>query len=144
MAVMTKRKALSIVLLCAVVLLALLLLRWLIGGREDLRSPEGRQEYLEKLGWEIAPATEEHRSVLLPERLDGVIADYNRLQLQQGFDLSRHLGERCEQYSYLVLNYPDSSDTVVVTLYLQGKRLIAGDVHSTAMDGFMEPLKSGG
>lgn len=144
MAVMTKRKALSIVLLCAVVLLALLLLRWLIGGREDLRSPEGRQEYLEKLGWEIDPATEEHRSVLLPERLDGVIADYNRLQLQQGFDLSRHLGERCEQYSYLVLNYPDSSDTVVVTLYLQGKRLIAGDVHSTAMDGFMEPLKSGG
>ena len=142
MAVMTRKKALGIVLLCAVALLGLIVFRFLQDDRNDLKSLEGRQAYLEKLGWEIDPASEEHRSILLPQRLDGVLADYNRMQIEQGFDLSRHLGERCEQYSYTLLNYPDDTQLALVTLYIQGRRIIAGDVHSAALDGFMHALKT--
>ena len=142
MAVMTRKKALGIVLLCAVALLGLIVFRFLQDDRNDLKSLEGRQAYLEKLGWEIDPASEEHRSILLPQRLDGVLADYNRMQIEQGFDLSRHLGERCEQYSYTLLNYPDDTQPALVTLYIQGRRIIAGDVHSAALDGFMHALKT--
>lgn len=144
MLVMTKKKALAVVLLCAAALLGLILLCMLLSGENDLRRPEGRQHYLEKLGWEIDPDSEAHRSILLPERLDGALAEYDRLQREQGFDLSRHLGERCEQYTYTLLNYPDDTQTAMVTLYLQGRRLIAADIHSVALDGFMHGLRPRG
>ena len=139
--VFTKKRALRIVLIVALVLLCLIVLRSCLGHRDDLSSLEGRQKYLAKLGWEIDPASEDHKTVLLPENLDGVLADYNRMQTEQGYDLAEHLGERCEQYSYEVLNYPDDSQTVLVTIYVQGKKIIAGDIHRTALDGFMQGLK---
>ena len=138
---MRKRRLLRFVLLFAIALLAIILVRALLDQKPDLSTLEGRQAYLETLGWEIDPDSEEHKSVRVPESLDGIIADYNELQLQQDFDLSKHLGEACEQYSYTVTNYPDPEQTVLITVYIQGKELIAGDVHSTALNGFMQGLK---
>ena len=138
---MPKRRLLRFVLLFAIALLAIILVRALLDQKPDLSTLEGRQAYLETLGWEIDPDSEEHKSVRVPESLDGIIADYNELQLQQDFDLSKHLGEACEQYSYTVTNYPDPEQTVLITVYIQGKELIAGDVHSTALNGFMQGLK---
>lgn len=139
---MRKRRLLRFVLLFAIALLAIILVRALLDQKPDLSTLEGRQAYLETLGWEIDPDSEEHKSVRVPESLDGIIADYNELQLQQDFDLSKHLGEACEQYSYTVTNYPDPEQTVLITVYIQGKELIAGDVHSTALNGFMQGLKN--
>ena len=62
--------------------------------------------------------------------------------MEQGYDLSRHLGEQCQQYSYLITNYPDESQTVLATIYVQGSRIIAGDIHSTALNGFLQGLKA--
>ena len=138
---MRKRRLLRFVLLFALALLAIILVRALLDQKPDLSTLEGRQAYLETLGWEIDPDSEEHKSVRVPESLDGIIADYNELQLQQDFDLSKHLGEACEQYSYTVTNDPDHEQTVLITVYIQGKELIAGDVHSTALNGFMQGLK---
>ena len=138
---MRKRRLLRFVLLFAIALLAIILVRALLDQKPNLSTLEGRQAYLETLGWEIDPDSEEHKSVRVPESLDGIIADYNELQLQQDFDLSKHLGEACEQYSYTVTNYPDPEQTVLITVYIQGKELIAGDVHSTALNGFMQGLK---
>ena len=138
---MRKRRLLRFVLLFAIALLAIILVRALLDQKPDLSTLEGRQAYLETLGWEIDPDSEEHKSVRVPESLDGIIADYNELQLQQDFDLSKHLGEACEQYSYTVTNYPDPEQTVLITVYIQGKELIAGDVHSTALNAFMQGLK---
>ena len=69
------------------------------------------------------------------------MSDYNKMQLKQGFDLSKHPGESCEQYIYTLTNYPTKDEVVLVTLYLQGKDLIAADIHSTAMNGFMHGIK---
>ena len=139
----TKRKALLVVMVVAALLIGLILLRALSGGGEDLSSTEGRQAYLQSLGWEIDPASESSKRVLIPRRLEGALNEYNEMLKTQGFDLNKHLGEQCEQVTYLVTNYPKGDQTVLVTLYIQGKRLIAGDIHSTSLNGFMHGLKEG-
>lgn len=141
--VLTKKKAAAIVVVLAVVLLGIILLRWWAspGSSYDFSTLEGRQAFLLDLGWEIDISTEEFRSVVVPGKLEGIMSQYNRMQLAQGYDLNEHLGESCQQYSYQLLNYPDSDSLVFVTLYVQDKELIAGDIHSNAMNGFMHGLK---
>ena len=138
---MTKQKALAIVLITALVLMLLIGLRFLL-NQSDSSTLEGRTAFLRRLGWEIDAGSEEHRIVRLPEVPGEVLERYNRMQKAQGYDLFRHLGERCEIYSYRLTNYPDCGQTVMVTLYVQGRRIIGGDIHSTALDGFMHGLKT--
>ena len=137
----TKKKIRIILLLVAAVLFAVFLFNS-CQKEEDCSTLEGRQAFLQGLGWEIDPESEDMRSVQLPDTLSGKLEEYNQMQLSQGYDLSRHLGEQCRQYSYLVTNYPDSSQTVLATIYVQGGRIIAGDIHSTALNGFMHGLKT--
>lgn len=134
-----RKKSLLVLLALALAVLVFLLVRG-CAAKTDLTTLEGRQRYLAGLGYEIDPASEQHKAVRIPATLEGVLADYNELQRSAGRDLTPHCGERCEQFSYTVTNYPDQTQTVLVTLYLQGRTLIAGDIHSTALDGFMEAL----
>lgn len=122
-----------------VMLLAALLLR--LPGREpDASTRAGRQRYLAGLGWEIDPESEEEKQVQIPDCGAGVMADYNTLQQEQGFDLSAWEGRSVKQFSYRVTNYPGYDETVYVTLYISGRRVIGGDVHSAALNGFMHGL----
>ena len=140
---LTKKKATVIVVVLAAVLLGLILLRWQSSGRNsyDLSTLEGRQAFLLELGWEVDASTEEFRTVVVPEKLEGIMSQYNRMQQAQGYDLNEHLGESCQQYSYQLTNYPDSDSPVFVTLYIQDGKLIAGDIHTNALNGFMHGLK---
>ncbi|MBO6040902.1 MAG: DUF4830 domain-containing protein [Oscillospiraceae bacterium] len=137
---MTRPRAVALVLSAAAILLALLGLRLLL-SRTDCGVQEGRLRFLERLGWQVEAESVSREHMRLQDELSGVTAEYNRMQKEQGYDLSRHLGESCDVYSYRVTNYPDCGQTVLVTLYVQGRRVIAGDVHSTALDGFMHGLK---
>ena len=114
---------------------------FLPGTEFDLSTSAGREAYLNSLGWEIKPDSESFRTVIVPDKLDGIMAQYNRMQQAQGYDLSMHLGESCSQYSYELTNYTDSDGTVIVTLYVQDGKLIAADIHTTAVNGFMHGLK---
>lgn len=136
-----KRKALLILLLAVILLTALILLRSRIGS-DGVDSLEGRQAFLHDLGWEVDPGSEDLRTVELPKKLEGMLLKYNELQLTQGYDLSGHLGESCRQYTYLVLNHPLKDQTVLATIYVQGNQVIAGDIHSTALNGFLQGLKT--
>lgn len=136
----TKKKAVLLVLGLGLLLLALVLIRWK-STQDDLSTPEGREKFLASLGWQVDMDSESFQTVLIPGALDGVMAEYNRLQLQQGYDLSRHLGEKCQQYSYILTNYPDTGCTVFICLYVQGRSIIAGDIHTSSIDGFMHGIK---
>lgn len=136
----TRKKALTIVFLVAAVLIAAILLRG-CKDTEDVSTRDGRIRFLAQFGWEVDPETEDVRSVQLPETLEGTLAQYNEMQRRQGYDLSLHLGEQCQQVSYLLTNYPDGSQTVLVTMYIQGSRVIAADIHSTSLNGFMHGLR---
>lgn len=140
---LTRGRALAILIAGAVVLLLLITAHSVFVPKADfdLTQLPGRQAYLRSLGWEIDPETEAFRTVLVPEELTGIMAQYNKLQLQQGYDLNLHLGETCLQYTYEVTNYADADGKVIVSLYLQDGQIIAADIHSTALNGFMHGLK---
>ena len=133
----TKKKALILVLGLGVLILLLIVLRAVFapGTEFDLSTLDGREAFLNSLGWEI------DRTVVVPDKLEGIMAQYNRMQQAQGYDLSNHLGERCSQYSYQLTNYADSDGTVIITIYVQENEVIAGDIHTTAVNGFMHGLK---
>ena len=139
----TRKRALPLILLCGVLLLLYFTARGVFKGdtAPDLTTLEGRGMYLKSLGWDIDPESESFRTVVVPEQLEGIMAQYNKIQLRQGFDLNAHLGESCRQYCYDVTNYPGSEGKVIVSLYSQDGNVIAGDVHSTAVNGFMHGLR---
>ena len=139
---LTRRRAVVIVAAVAAVLFALIFMRWQNSEKDKLMTTEGREMFLSELGWEIDPESESYKSVLLPQTLEGIMEEYNRLQLEQGFDLSQHCGEECDQFCYTVTNYPNCESSVYATLYLQNGKLIAADIHSTAIDGFMHGIFS--
>ena len=140
----TKRKALLTIFIIAAIILILIFARGLFfpcTEQFDLSSTDGREAYLNSLGWEIKRESEAFRTVVVPDKLEGIMAQYNRMQQAQGYDLSTHLGESCSQYSYELTNYTDAEGSVIVTLYIQNGKLIAADIHSTAANGFMHGLK---
>jgi hypothetical protein len=130
--------------LIVTVLLAALVLRMSNGGvlsaHYNVTTREGRAEYLAAQGWTVDPETETAQEITLPREIDGVLADYNDLQRRQGFDLRPYCGLGCTVYSYVVTNY-DADEPVLCTIYLYKNRIIAGDIHSTAMDGFMHGIR---
>ena len=134
-----RKKALRIVVIAAVILTALILLRENV-KTDEVSTPEGRAAFLQQFGWEIDLSSEDVRTVQLPNVLEGMLLRYNEIQLEQGYDLTRHLGENCRQYTYRITNYPDPEQTVLATLYVQGEHVIAGDIHSTALNGFLQGL----
>jgi len=138
----TRKKILTLLLVCALILLLLFTAKSVFVKDEapDLNTIEGREAYLKSLGWDIDRDSESFRSVVVPQKLEGIMAQYNKIQLKQGFDLNKHLGESCRQYCYDVTNYPGGTGKVIVSLYLQNGEVIAGDVHSTAVNGFMHGL----
>ena len=137
-----RKKTLTVLLTVGVLILLFLTARSVFFKSEsyDLTTTEGRAAYLDSLGWEIDPETESFRTVVVPDALEGIMEQYNKMQLQQGYDLNRHLGESCLQYCYDVKNYPGQEGRVVVSLYLQDGEIIAADIHSTALNGFMHGL----
>jgi len=53
------------------------------------------------------------------------LADYNR------------------QYTYLLTNYENVNDEdVYICIYVQGQKVIAGDIHTNSMNGFMHGIKT--
>ncbi|MGI6027809.1 MAG: DUF4830 domain-containing protein [Candidatus Heteroscillospira sp.] len=140
-----RRTAVAIIVAAALVLLALI---FLFSGPDSqsafrsakLETREQRVEFLKELGWEAQPESETEKTVLIPREFTGVYQEYNRLQEEQGFDLREYIGTEVQVYSYIITNYK-SSDTVVATLYTCKGRLIAGDIHSTTLSGFMHGLK---
>ena len=136
------KKILLLVALCAVILLLLFTARRVFSPKADydLNTLDGRAAYLQSLGWEIDPESESFRTVIVPDQLEGIMAQYNKMQLKQGFDLNKHLGQSCRQYCYDIKNYGEADGRVIASLYIQDGILIAGDIHSTAVNGFMHGL----
>ena len=107
-------------------------------GRADavVKNEKSRVAYLARNGWEVASPAESESVVMIPRTFSAVFEEYNELQKQQGFDLSQYCGTEVTMYTYRVTNAEAGGDVIAV-LYVQGNRVVGGDVHSTALDGFM-------
>ncbi len=139
----TPPRAAMVILFLAVGLAVLVMVQTrggVLSAHFNVTTRDGRADYLAAQGWTVDPETETVQEITLPREFTGVLKDYNELQLQQGFDLRPYGGLGCTIYSYIVTDY-DSPDTVLATVYLYKNRIIAGDIHSTAMDGFMHGIR---
>lgn len=103
-------------------------------------SEDGRAEYLASLGWQVELPALGEETVLIPKTFSEVFESYNELQRSQGFDLSKYAGKELKLYTYKVKNH-ESEDTVLAELYVYKGEVVGGDIHSSALDGFMEGLK---
>ena len=136
---LTKRSAVFIIIAAAVVIAVIVLICSGDSG-SGLTTTEARVEYLASLGWEVDPASETAKEIVLPDEMGGVLAEYYELQKQQGFDLSQYCGEVCESYTYVLTNYPSGETGVIAQLFIYKGRVIGGDIHSASLGGFMHGL----
>ena len=138
--VFTKKNALLVVFIAAFIIVFFLFFRWKGGSHSEIMTPDGRQKFLASLGWEVDLSSEEAKTVIIPEKFEGVMADYNQMQLEQGFDLSPYCGKQCRQYTYSLLNYPDNTENVYLSLYIKDSKVIGGDIHTNSVNGFMQGI----
>lgn len=112
------------------------------GNIRELNSETKRQAFLHEMGWQVPEKFEEVKTVLIPEEWEEVYINYNKLQKQQGFDLTSYKGMQVQVYTYRVLNYPkhENEANILCHLMVSDGQLIGGDVCSTASDGFMQGL----
>ena len=148
-----RKKAIAIIVALAVLLIAIILIAANTGKNKSteneeaaalsavVKNNEQRVNYLNALGWEVEKTPVEEQTVVIPRAFTDVYEDYNALQKAQGFDLSTYGGLEAVRYTYKVLNYPDTEETVVADIIVYRNEVIAGDIQSNALDGFMVGLE---
>ncbi len=97
----------------------------------------GRIAFLGGFGWQVEEEPSEILEIVIPAEFDTVYEQYNQLQKQQGYDLSRWRGKTARRYTYRILNYPNVTEDVFANLILCEGQIIAGDVSCVALNGFM-------
>ena len=147
---LNRKSAVAVVAALALLLIAVILLvslRSIGGSGKAAQEPAGIADaedaarYLAGLGWQVESQPLEIRELVIPRSFTGVYADYAALQAKQGYPLSEYGGMEARRYSFRVLNHPSGAETVVADLVVCGQTVIAGDIQSTALDGFMTGLK---
>ncbi len=145
-----RKKAAFWVVMAALVLIGIVLLLGVrtraasseAGGKPtaSVKSETARVQYLSDCGWTVESPALKEETVLIPKSFSAVFDAYNALQKQQGFDLSRYGGKEVKLYTYKVLD-SNLGDHVLAMMYVYKGSVIGGDVHSTALDGFMGGLR---
>ena len=146
-----RKKAVAIVLALAVLLIVIILIAANTGKHDNaneaaalsavVKNNEQRINYLNALGWEVDKNALDEQKVIIPQDFTDVYVEYNTLQKAQGFDLTKYGGLEAMRYTYEVLNYPGATGTVVADIIVYRNEVIAGDVQSNALDGFMVGLE---
>jgi len=141
-----KKIALMVIIAAALVLCAIILA--IAGGDRAAGAPgtpkvktnEDRVMFLKNLGWEVDETPISKNTVVIPKEFSEIYETYNKLQLDQGYDLSEYRGLEAIIYTYTVTNYSGYAGNVVADLYVMNYEVIGGDIHSLAIDGFMHGL----
>ena len=103
-------------------------------------NEQERLAFISHYGWEVDKDEVEIQEIVIPDVFDDVYNNYNEIQLEQGFDLTKYAGQRVKRWTYVVRNYPDTSpedDFIRLNLLISDGVIIGGDVCSVKLDGFM-------
>ena len=115
------------------------------GGIVNLSAGSNEEllKFFSTLGITVEKEPCEVSSVTIPLEFDDVYEQYNKLQIEAGFDLSPYKGKIATHKSYIVTNYTgyENSDCIRVNVLIYGGKIIGGDICSVELDGFMKPLK---
>ncbi|MBQ9113014.1 MAG: DUF4830 domain-containing protein [Clostridia bacterium] len=106
-----------------------------------IKTEEDRIEFLRQFGWEVKPEAVESVEVTIPENFDKIFTAYNELQKRQGLDLSKYKKKNVQRYTYEITNYDGYDGTVYANILVYRNKVIAGDVCSADVKGFMHGLE---
>lgn len=94
-----------------------------------------RISYLSGLGYDVDDSDCTSKNTLIPEEFSDVYEQYNNVQAESGFDLSKYKGKTVTVYTY-----PVNDSDMYVNLIVCNGEIIGGDVSSHAIGGSMQPL----
>jgi len=142
---LSKKKALLIVLVLAILIGAIIM----IAGRRDrgdsahieIESEADILAHLEHLGWQVEPNALEIQEILIPREFSDAFEAYNTIQQEAGFDLRDWRGKAAVRFTYRILNYPGQTEGVIVDVLVAENRIIGGDIQSIHADGFIHGLQ---
>lgn len=101
---------------------------------------EERVAWLTELGWQVEAQPTSSLSVVIPEKFDELYAQYAVLQRQSGFHLEKQKGKTAQKFTYQVLNYGDGTEAAMVSILQCGDKIIAADLSSARLGGFLKAL----
>lgn len=104
---------------------------------DKIKSTDDVISFLGQFGWEVNATPVEVKTVTVPKEFDKVFAAYNELQKEQGLNLSKHKGKDVTRYTFSITNYPDYEGTVYANVLVYRNRVVAGDVCSADVSGFV-------
>lgn len=94
-------------------------------------------DFLSQFGWTVKETPTEVKTVTIPQEFDKVFAAYNEMQKEQGLNLTKYKGKDVTRYTFEVTNYPDYQGTVWANVLVSRSRVIAGDICSADVTGFV-------
>ena len=110
------KKILMILGVIAAVLVGLILL---FGGSEEAQTTsapvsnnDARVKFLTDFGWDVTNSPIESSQVRIPGTTTEVFDRYNKLQQNQGYDLSAFAGKNVMRYVYQINNFLGASEPV--------------------------------
>ena len=106
-----------------------------------IKTNDDRIKFLSQFGWQVDPEAVESVEVTIPEEFDKIFTTYNELQKRQGLDLSRYKGKNVQRYTYKITNYDGYDGTVYANIWVYRNKVIAGDVCSADVKGFVHGLQ---
>ena len=105
-----------------------------------ISTKEDRIVYLNKCGWVVNETELEVKDVIIPSNFNNVYSNYNKLQLKQGYDLSKYKGVTVKKYTYEVVNYPNVVENIRANVLIYKDRVIGGDITNLEPNGTTECL----
>ncbi len=107
----------------------------------NIKTNEERVNFLKQFGWEVNPKPIEIVEVKIPKEFDAVYENYNKLQSELGLNLRKYKGKRVKRYTYKILNHPQVANVEVrANILIYNNQVIAGDIMTTSLEGFMHSL----
>lgn len=108
---------------------------------DKIKTNEDRIGFLKQFGWEVEEKAVSENEVKIPRELDKILSAYNDIQSNLGLDLSKYKGKNVMRYTYKVTNYPDYDGTVYANIIVYKNKVIAGDLCSSDIEGFIHGLQ---
>ena len=104
---------------------------------DKVKNEADAAAFLSQFGWTVNATPVEVKTVTIPEEFDKVFAAYNELQKEQGLNLSKYKSKDVTRYTFAVTNYPSYQGTVYANVLVYRNRVIAGDICSADVSGFV-------
>lgn len=98
-------------------------------------------EYIASFGIETDESSCVIDEIIVPAEFNDVYENYNKIQKEQGYDLSLYKGKTLSRYTLEVTNYTEKDKNVFAEVLTYRGKVVAADIYSTSAEGFILPLK---